>query len=108
MWQVFYLAPLLEPVSVLRLFRKAQALTARERLKRSDDSPPTPVFKGPLFRRSVRAPRVASFILSRVCLKQLVVDLYCLLSAVVALSLLYLKQQKLAFIKTKLPPILLF
>jgi len=106
MWQVFYLAPLLEPVSVLRLFRKAQALTARERLKRSDDSPP--VFKGPLFRRSVRAPRVASFILSRVCLKQLVVDLYCLLSAVVALSLLYLKQQKLAFIKTKLPPILLF
>jgi len=105
MWQVFYLAPLLEPVSVLCLFRKAQALTARERLKRSDDSPP--VFKGPLFRRSVRAPRVASFILSRVCLKQLVVDLYCLLSAAV-LSLLYLKQQKLAFIKTKLPPILLF
>ena len=49
----------------------------------------------------------ASFILSRVCLTQLVVGLYSLLS-VVALSLLYLKWQKLAFIKTKLPPSLLY
>jgi len=38
---------------------------------------------------------------------ELLVDLYSLLS-VVALSLLYLKWQKLAFIKTKMPPSILF
>jgi len=43
----------------------------------------------------------------RVCLMQLTVGLYTLLS-VVPLSLVYLKRQQLTFIKTKLPPSLLF